>query len=447
MNIASKKGFTLVELMVVMLITMFVLYAATQTLGSMVLQFKQQSKITETNIGSILGLEILRRDLHRAGAGLPYSDNPQYNSNTNLPENASPIFSISYPELQTGINAVAGFDSSTMDDGGTPGNPPKAVSMALSVGPNGSDYLVVKGFSIADNNAAGKFNLLSATGTSNTYSTSGANLSSTDRAIVLSPDFVTANSYSTFTLIAPGGVWSNVYNSIIATGASYNQADKTRIIFGLDSRSSASSPESLTSVVAPFNRADYYISYRNVPEKCAHFSDLDATNPTDRTGLAKPGTGVLVKVTMDLADGDFYSKGNNKSNFTEEIPLLDCVADFKVLYRLDTNQDGGLDMYSDGVTFSGAAPAGWTGSAYDIRRNVREVIVFALAHEGAYSRDFLYTADLDADNDPKTIDVGELSFGHVRAANTSFDLSKMDPRWQNFRWKVYELAVKPTSLR
>ena len=67
----GQRGFTLVELMVVMAITVFVLAATSKILVSMISTMKQQSKIAETSIESVVGLEIMRRDIQSAGFGLP----------------------------------------------------------------------------------------------------------------------------------------------------------------------------------------------------------------------------------------------------------------------------------------------------------------------------------------------------------------------------------------
>ncbi len=67
----KHDGFTLIELMIAMVVFMFVIVAATGIFIPLVSQFKQQSKITETNIEGIVGLELLRGDLEQAGFGLP----------------------------------------------------------------------------------------------------------------------------------------------------------------------------------------------------------------------------------------------------------------------------------------------------------------------------------------------------------------------------------------
>ena len=71
----KQEGFTLVELMVAMIIFLFAIMATSQVFTSLVRQFKQQTKITETNIEGVVGLEMFRRDIEKAGFGLPWDMN------------------------------------------------------------------------------------------------------------------------------------------------------------------------------------------------------------------------------------------------------------------------------------------------------------------------------------------------------------------------------------
>ena len=64
-----------------------------------------------------------------------------------------------------------------------------------------------------------------------------------------------------------------------------------------------------TNLRMPFNRADYFISNTNAPSRCA------------------PNTGVLEKVVVNQSDG----------RLTNFLPLVDCVADMQVIFRLDTD--------------------------------------------------------------------------------------------------------------
>jgi len=67
----KQTGFTLVELMVTMVIFVLVIAAASSMFTGILNQFKQQSKIAETNIEGLAGLQMFRTDIEQAGYGLP----------------------------------------------------------------------------------------------------------------------------------------------------------------------------------------------------------------------------------------------------------------------------------------------------------------------------------------------------------------------------------------
>jgi len=84
-----QSGVTLLELLIVMGIFMIVIAAASQMFVSLLSDYKQQSKITVTNIEGILGLEMMRRDVENAGYGLPWDGLTNYQELTNPMENST----------------------------------------------------------------------------------------------------------------------------------------------------------------------------------------------------------------------------------------------------------------------------------------------------------------------------------------------------------------------
>ena len=103
---------------------------------------------------------------------------------------------------------------------------------------------------------------------------------------------------------------------------------------------------STTNLRRPFNRADYYIQRpASMPQACA------------------PNTGVLYKATINQMQMGALNPD----------PLIDCVADMQVIYRLDTNNDGTIDSTVNDIS-------GLT--AQQIRDRVKEVRVYILSHEG-----------------------------------------------------------------
>ncbi len=69
-----NSGFTILELMIALAIVMLVLAAATTFFIGTVRQYKIQTKIVETNIEGVLGLELLRQDLESLGFGVPWDN-------------------------------------------------------------------------------------------------------------------------------------------------------------------------------------------------------------------------------------------------------------------------------------------------------------------------------------------------------------------------------------
>ncbi len=351
-----EAGFTLVELLMVMIIFVFVLAGVSEMFVAMVRGYKQQSKIAQTNIEGIIGLEMLRRDIDGAGYGLPWQ-----------------ISGISYDEA-TNADATAYNDSTS--------NPPRAIVNGDGIGPDiaGADYLVVKAVNVAGNNTCTKWTDLKTSGTTS-WSLLTENLAPAERVIVVSPG--TPSAFNSRTLVAStnfGGV------------SAFASANETRIVYGVN-------PADLRM---PFNRADYSIS-TSVP----------------RPGRCAQGTGVLIKRVVDQSNGGFSD--------VNTFPLLDCVADMQVSFKLDRNGDGTI---SDTTVLRD--PAGAELTSQQIRSQLKEVRVDILAHEGQMDTSYTYFSN--------TVLVGQSAL-----LGRNFDLTTI-PNWQNYRWKVYTLILSPSNL-
>lgn len=276
-----EEGFTLIEMLISIAISMFVLAAALTFFLISVKQYKVQTKIVETNVEGILGLELLRQDLESLGFGLPW--------------NPSPLPGPAYTERPG--HAVAAI--SALDD--TP-NPPRAVvgidNAAFTV--NQSDYLVIKSARVGMGDAAGKWTTLKQSTVKRTWVPAGENIAANDYVIVLSVGTTDANRRSLVTSGTPYTQYNNT-NGFIPT-----EPFSANIVYGIDN----------VPPVRPFNRAEYYISNAGVPQRCA------------------PNTGILVKAVV----------AHDASGSTPDLlPLLDCVADMQVVYGLDTNADGAVE--------------------------------------------------------------------------------------------------------
>jgi prepilin-type N-terminal cleavage/methylation domain-containing protein len=384
--IKRESGFTLVELLITMAIFVLTIAAASGIFVPLLTQFKQQSKIAETQIHGLAGLDMLRRDMEQAGFGLPWV----------IPE------SISYQEASNSTTAPIPAPNTYNDcSGSSPCNPPRAILSDNNVaGLGGSDYLVIKSTSVATNDAAMKWTQVVKTAAGNSVRVWGWNiedLNTGDRVIVMIP----SRGFTNQRILVNDGASYFVQFDAPSFPGQFSPATENDLylIYGVD-------PD--TALRMPFNRADYYIrrvAGTNIPQSCA------------------PGTGVLMKSVINHADGQ---RGPG-------IPLLDCVADMQVIYGFDNDGDGDFEPSVGGSTDNyGDDITGLT--AQEIREQVKEVRVYILAHEG--QRDTTYTYP------DSTINLG----GDV-GFNNPYDLSANITNWQNYRWKLHTLVVKPNNLR
>jgi prepilin-type N-terminal cleavage/methylation domain-containing protein len=383
-----EEGFTLVELLITMVIFVLFMIAASTVFTGMLTQFKQQSKLAETNIEGIVGLEIMRQDIEGAGYGLAWNG------------------IITYSE--------AAADPFSLND--APTDVPKAMvskNNASFSGSNaifaGTDYLVIRSVTVARNPASDKWTLLSAASpyvktwtTAHESTPVSENLQPTDRVIVISPMGTTNNPRE---LIVNGSTFYTVFSGVTAAvwRPTPSAVEETRVVYGVD----------VNNLRMPFNRADYFIrkydsSGNNIaPSRCA------------------PNTGVLEKAVVKQSDGSFTY-----------LPLLECVADMQVIYALDQDNDGrfdpngGADTYSDDLT-------GLIAS--DIRDDVKQVRVYILAHEGQKDTTFTYPSS--------TVILGE-DVSPTGTLGNAFDLAAAigDPEYKHYRWKLYTIVVRPNNL-
>ena len=279
----------------------------------------------------------------------------------------------------------------------SPTNPPRGLLCGDNITSdanlvNGADYLVIKALNLSKDDAGTKWAYLLNSGATTSEGAPNVDLAADDRIIVMSP----GAKDETKRRVLRGPVGTGALTLLRLDGASaFSDADETRIVYGV---AHAASGEPLRM---PFNRADYRVSKSDgTPGRCAL------------------GTGVLVKSIINQSDGMFNS-----------LPLLDCVADMQVITSLDIlPSDGQPESVSNGFTASTAA---------EVRKELYEVHVYILAQEG--QRDVSY--DCSSMYPSGTILVGESSL-----LGRYFDLSTIT-NWQNYRWRVYTLIVKPLNLR
>jgi prepilin-type N-terminal cleavage/methylation domain-containing protein len=376
--IKKQDGFTLVELMITMVIFVLAIAAASNIFTAILTQFKQQSKIAETNIEGVVGFEMLRYDVEQAGYGLPWDMNSAVYAN----EAAAVAYDGNFPLITANLynDAANGI--------------PRAFVSGDNV-LNNSDVLVIKAVNVSTAAAAQKWTYVSNSGAlPNRLRTWTAVtdeiLAGTDSIIIIKP----AIGDRQRVLINNAGAFSTTFGALPSGGGGGSAnfeplADTydTYIVYGIDDNNPPT-PR------MPFNRVDYYVKRpaTGAPTRC------------------EPSTGVLYKATI-----------NHNGGGLNELPIIDCVADFQVVYRLDTNADGTIDAAS--TTLAGL-------SAAQVRDRVKEIRIFIIAHEGQLDATYTSAATITID------DVGGAGVFKV------FNVPN-----QNYRWKLYTLVVTPNNLR
>jgi prepilin-type N-terminal cleavage/methylation domain-containing protein len=392
-----QNGYTLVEMIVVMAIFTFVIMITGNVFNNMLNSTKRTSKSVETQITDIIGLELMRVDIKHAGYGLPYYFPP-----------APAIFYSEAPD--NADDPVTGVNRKDYND--APTNPPRPFRLGNNAGINLSDYLVVKSTLLGAGVTAQKWNYMSTGGTLKTWDVAAENLLTAGEKVIVVDLAPNSPPDQQRQLITSGGHFYAKYNS----GDTYDltnyyptENNQTYVIYGI---ADATIPPRM-----PFNRADYYIRIpagSSMPQRCA------------------PGTGILYKATLDQASGTFT-----------EIPLLDCVGDMQLVFGLATNAplDNNVILHEDTNNLN-------TGmSLYDLARQVKEVRLYVLTHEGGMKPNYTYLANANA------INVGEDFGGGMKGntwiadgTNADLHMGKFGANWQHYFWKVLTVVIKPNNL-
>ena len=399
----DRRGFTLIEIVVVMALFLVVIAITGQAFQTILQQTAKLFRSEESNIEGVVGLEMMRHDIQQAGYGLFTETSP-----------------VEYKEAQ---NAPASTYNEPTDKA-----PPRAVVAGNNLPANpgylvsGSDYLVIKGTTVSRSKAAQKWTHLvyaPAGGTApQTWASKTENFTTGDKVVLLSRSITSGGTTAT---IVPQG--SSFYFSY-GTGAfdSYSTNTSSYFVYGLDE----------SEPIMPFNRVDYFVATPpsgTIPQLCAQ------------------GTGTLYKAVIKQADGSVdYST-----------PILDCVADMQVVFGWDLADAGG-NLVSDPTqpgdgqvdTWSNADGTITTGSVNlssaptnpyvqqtiltnpgHIRTKLKVVKVYILAQVGR--RDPNYTS-------PSPIVVGDPNEVGLTSSHT------LSGAMLNYRWKVYRIVVRPKNL-
>lgn len=316
-----QAGYTLVELMVVLLIFSVVTTLISLSFNRVVANSGQLVKSTETEIGGLIGLELMRIDIGFAGYGLP----------STLPTG------FNYNEATSSHTVNGDPDTNAVNFNDAPNQPPRPIITANNKGFNGSDYLVLKGSALGLTKTVRAWSYLNY---SSTTIAPSSDLQQGDQVMVVNSGV--KGGVSVRELVSNGSTFytsfDHVQDKLPDTFRPRNREDRY-LVYGLAQKGDA--------VSFPFNRADYYVG---PPSDPARFSKSCA-----------PGTGLLYR-GMVSQNGSFSS-----------FPVLECVADLQVVFLLDSKGSGEIDTQTDDIT-----PL----NAEEIREQLREVRVYILAQQG-----------------------------------------------------------------
>lgn len=397
-----NKGFTLVELIIVMAIFIMVIVITGNAFNLIGKQASLQSRTAESNIAGVVGLEIMQKDLASAGFGLPW-------------------------EFQSAINyeeAVNDAGSLAKDYNDAPSGVPRAVSGGNNLAPHdstklleGTDYLVIRATSVGTTRAAQCWNYMNYTSATKpaspmpikSYTTE--NPYKDDLVVVETMNFTPPIS-KVLVIDSVSGKFYGKYpdtGQMNLAGFEPQESKVTNYIYGVYQPNNGD----ITALRMPFNRADFYVRKPaaaeavKLPERCA------------------PNTGILFKGIVSQKDGKLDNS---------ELPLLDCVADMQVVYSL-YDASTGVTSDKDTLTDSLNSPL----SAADIRTGLRAIKVYILTHDGGKDTSFIHSNQFIA--------VGPSADGITTGSGRKFDLETIiKPGWQNYRWKVYRMIVNLSNM-
>lgn len=378
----GNKGFSLVELIVVMAIFVIVVGISGYAFNTLLIQGGMQGRSSAANAEALVGLDLLRKDLSHAGFGLLWSYPTTPPTISEPPNNPAVTGAPSLSEPSSAPPHAVVSSECSVEVGGA------AVASTNHPGPN---YLAIRS-ALADPAADTKrwsYSIYTSAAGKQLIRTwgGGGDLQPGDQVVVLNATFSKdLGPDKRLVTRADTGAFSTSVSGTPLKFSDTNFAPQTILDNYLIYKIGANPSR-------PFSRTDYYLrgyGTGTTPDRCA------------------PNTGFLAK-------GVVASAGNGYT----EYPLLDCVADMQILYNL------GGGSYATAVS---------TWSAADLRKNLQEVQVYILTHEGGKDRNYSF---------PST----SIVVGRGTGSGRSFDLSGIiGSDYKYYRWKVYLLSVKMENL-
>ena len=392
----NRRGFTLIELVIVMAVFVTVLMISASAFNTIIVQATKVFRSEESNIEGVIGLEMLRHDLQQGGYGL-------FTEPTSYANEAADTPASGFNDAPNNVPRpfVAGSISGT------------GVTIDSNTIVSGSDYLAIKGTTVGRTKTAQKWTFLkfsSSSVTPNKWASDAENLSTSEQVVLIQKKFGTPPR--SYLVRDPANSFYYAYSNSGFTNLS-SSSKGIYAVYGVDNGG---------TLRFPFNRSDYFVarpsSTTTIPAYCA------------------PNTGILYKTTVNHADGKLTY-----------IPVLDCVLDMQVVLGWDINSDGVVDTWSnaDGTAVTGLGAVSDVQSALgttnnnsassspNIRNNLKIVKVYILVQNG--KKDSGYTS-------PSPLAVGDSGESSLtRPAGFSLTSDQM-----NYRWKLYRVVVRPKNL-
>lgn len=410
----NRSGFTLIELLITMGLVIGVIFITTSAFNTILKQSANITSSEESNIEGVVGLEMFRHDLQQTGFGLPAAyNNPGiiYNEATSSPasllndDSASPAV----PRAIVTIDAISGATDSTSETS----NPHNIL--------DGTDYLAIKATTVGRSKASQKWTYVSYSSNGgkkpNVWPNSVDNLKNGDRVIVVSRTFSkdgAVNNQMVFPAASPQTYWAS--NATTIMNSDFNPTDSNQInyIYGVDDG----------DLGMPFNRADYFVARPTITTQI----------PT----VCAPGTGILYKANV-----------NHNGGALTYMPILDCVADMQVVLGWEDPVGSGVitESAASGAT-TPTAVAAWMASPEEIKNRLKFVKVYVMVQDGRKDTNFENKNTLGPGSIYSVV-VGEP--GPSPASNVSitkaYSLADLNAKgWQNYKWKVYRIIVRPKNL-
>ncbi|MDD3846936.1 MAG: prepilin-type N-terminal cleavage/methylation domain-containing protein [Syntrophorhabdaceae bacterium] len=367
----DEQGFSLLELLIAIAIMGIVMAMSMQLLQSLIGGQRQQAAIVAGQFESTLGMEMMRSDVSNAGFGLA-------------------------DEFKSAPGTYSEATSNPSQQFNDAPNVPKALAHSNNVGSftdyiANSDYLVIRSPAVGINSAAGKWTNITGTTVHIWNDVNLDMVNGRDYMVVIKPRSTLGGRAQ---LIVSAGAYAPQYVTS-ALDVAFQPSTSTGeryLAFGIDD----------TNIpVRPFNRADYYVK-----------------KPSTANPNCASGTGSLVKFALPQSAAVDVT--------ANELPLIECVANMQVVFRLDTNLDG-VPEDPPVNDISGL-------DALAIKEQVKEVRVYLLTHEGIMDRRFKYGG------------ANPITVGPTAALGTSVNLTAFGTDWDHYRWKVHTLVIKPKSF-